>query len=61
VNSRPVSKPRKRSRVVRWPGLCEAATELGVHRTHLYLVLTKQRTSHRLTARFHDWQQRRAS
>ena len=58
---RTASKLRTRTRVVRWPGLCEAAAELGVHRTHLYLVLTKQRTSHRLTARFHDWQQRRAS
>jgi len=39
-------------RSVRFPGLLTAAQALGVHRNHLYLVLTGKRTSHRLLARY---------
>lgn len=41
-------------RSVRFPGLMNAAKALGVHRNHLYLVLSGQRTSHRLLARYHQ-------
>ena len=41
-------------RSVRFPGLLTAAQQLGVHRNHLYLVLSGQRTSHRLLARYHQ-------
>lgn len=37
---------------VRFPGICAAARELGVTRVHLYLVLTGQRESRNLTARY---------
>jgi len=50
------SGQRKKTRVVRWPGLCKAAADLGYNRTHLYLVLTGQRRSLRTTRRFEEWQ-----
>ncbi len=50
---------QKRTRVVRWPGLCQAAKDLGYHRTHLYLVLTGQRRSLRTMRRFQEWQKER--
>lgn len=43
---------QKTRRLIRFPGLMTAADKLGVHRNHLYLVLTGQRTSHRLLRRY---------
>lgn len=37
---------------VRFPGIVGAAKALKVSRIHLYLVLTGQRTSHRLLKRY---------
>lgn len=42
----------KRKRQVRFPGLVNAADTLGVHRNHLYLVLSGKRISHRLKLRY---------
>jgi hypothetical protein len=39
-------------RSVRFPGLINAAAALGVHRNHLYLVLSGQRKSRRLLSRY---------
>lgn len=39
-------------RLIRFPGLLTAADQLGVHRNHLYLVLSGQRTSHKLMRRY---------
>lgn len=36
----------------RFPGLLDAAKKLGVHRNHLYLVLSGRRVSHSLTERY---------
>jgi hypothetical protein len=47
----------KTRRVVRFPGLVTDAEHLGVHRNHLYLVLTGKRVSHTLTARYHQMKQ----
>lgn len=37
---------------VRFPGIIRDAKRLNVSRIHLYLVLTGQRTSHRLLRRY---------
>ena len=37
---------------VRFPGITRDAKRLNVSRIHLYLVLTGQRTSHRLLRRY---------
>lgn len=37
-----------------FPGLLDAAKALGVHRNHLYLVLSGRRVSHSLTQRYAD-------
>ena len=34
-----------------------AAHSLGVHRNHLYMVLTGKRTSHSLTKRYNAWKE----
>lgn len=39
---------RKNTRKIRWWGITQAARELGISRTHLYLVLTGARTSKNL-------------
>ena len=41
-----------RKRQVKFPGLLNAALALGVHRNHLYLVLSGQRTSKSLLRRY---------
>ena len=38
----------KKTRKIRWLGITDAAQELKVSRTHLYLILTGKRTSKRL-------------
>lgn len=48
-------------REIKFPGICEDAKALGVSRIHLYLVLTGQRMSHRLTSRYNALQQRKAA
>ena len=42
------------NRGTRFPGICAAASALGVNRIHLYLVLSGQRESRRLMARWND-------
>lgn len=37
---------------IRFPGITDAARRLKVTRIHLYLVLSGQRTSHRLLKRY---------
>jgi hypothetical protein len=44
-------KRRRRDRV-RFPGICRHAKLLGVHRIHLYLVLSGNRTGHSLLRRY---------
>lgn len=44
----------KTRRQVRFPGLLTDAETLGVHRNHLYLVLTGARTSHALLKRYRE-------
>jgi hypothetical protein len=44
----------KAPRRVKFPGIGKDAERLGVHRIHLYLVLTGERTSHRLLSRYHQ-------
>lgn len=51
---------RKPKRQVRFPGLLTAAHHLGVHRNHLYLVLTGKRTSHSLLRRYNQFKQEAA-
>lgn len=43
---------RKGKRQVRFPGLMNAAHALGVHRNHLYLVLSGRRVSVKLLKRY---------
>ena len=43
---------------VSFPGCYTAAKELGVHRSHLFRVLTGERRSARLTADWKGWLQR---
>jgi len=47
--------PQKPSRQVRFPGICTAAHDLGVHRNHLRLVLLGKRTSKKLVNRYSAW------
>ena len=54
------SSMRKPKRQVRFPGLLTAAHHLGVHRNHLYLVLTGKRTSHSLLRRYNQFKQEAA-
>lgn len=44
--------PQHTSKRVRFPGIMRDAQRLKVSRIHLYLVLTGQRVSHRLLARY---------
>jgi hypothetical protein len=57
---RETKRKRKRkqaaTRQPRIKGLCAAAEALGVHRTHLYLVLSGKRESASLRARYADFQ-----
>ncbi|MBC8009952.1 MAG: hypothetical protein H7067_07635 [Burkholderiales bacterium] len=48
--SKNTNKTKPRSGQARFPGIASQARDLGVSRTHLYLVLTKQRQSARLMA-----------
>ena len=48
--------PLKPSRQVRFPGICTAAHDLGVHRNHLRLVLLGTRRSKSLVRRYAEWQ-----
>jgi hypothetical protein len=52
----PRNKKRRVSRrgATRFPGLLDAAKALGVHRNHLYLVLSGRRVSRSLTQRYAD-------
>lgn len=43
-----------RNSLAKYPGICEAAKALGVHRIHLYLVLSGKRQSHRLKRRYQE-------
>jgi hypothetical protein len=45
-------KPAPTKKLVRFPGIVSDAQRLGVHRIHLYLVLTGQRQSRRLMERY---------
>lgn len=47
----------KKKRCVRFPGICEDATKLGVSREHLYRVLTGKRISHSLLKRYYRLKQ----
>jgi hypothetical protein len=44
-------EPKRRGRV-RFPGICEDATRLGITREHLYRVLTGKRKSKSLLKRY---------
>ena len=44
---------KKTRRQVRFPGLVSDAERLGVHRNHLYLVLSGRRSSAALLSRYH--------
>ncbi len=44
----------------RFPGICEDAVELGVHRVHLYMVLAGKRSSDVLLARYRALKRRDA-
>lgn len=46
---------------IRFPGIVAAARTLKVSRIHLYLVLTGQRTSHRLLKRYNKLIQDKAA
>ncbi|NOS70079.1 MAG: hypothetical protein HOP33_09125 [Verrucomicrobia bacterium] len=46
--------PRFQNPNIKFPGIGKDAEALGVHRIHLYLVLTGARTSHRLLARYNQ-------
>ena len=47
--------------MTRFPGICQAARDLGVSRLHLYMVLVGMRVSHRLTRRWKEWNRARAA
>jgi hypothetical protein len=51
-HKKPVRSKSKARRAARIKGLCAAAAALGVHRTHLYLVLSGRRESASLRARY---------
>jgi hypothetical protein len=44
-----------KKRQVRFPGLLNAAHALGVHRNHLYLVLSGKRPSASLSNRYQEY------
>jgi hypothetical protein len=46
---------------IRFPGITRAAERLKVTRIHLYLVLSGQRTSHRLLMRYQALQHKEAA
>ncbi len=48
------TKARRKVKRTRYPNICEQAKALGVHRVHLYMVLSGRRESRRLMARYHD-------
>jgi hypothetical protein len=48
------ARVKKTRRVVRFPGLVTDAERLGVHRNHLYLVLSGQRTSQKLLTKYQE-------
>ncbi len=50
--SKHTPKKKPRSGQARFPGIAGHARSLGVSRTHLYLVLTGQRKSVRLTTAY---------
>lgn len=52
VEEPPARRPRRTSPLTRFPGLLADADALGVHRTHLYLVLSGQRVSESLLRRY---------
>lgn len=54
----PTAPHQSVSRHVRFPGASIAAAELGVHRGHLHRVLTGERKSASLLARWQQWLQR---
>jgi len=49
----------KRPRKIRFPEICADARELGVHRCHLYQVLSGKRRSASLLRRYDKLQQRK--
>ena len=52
----PAKAPHQSSgKYVRFPGSNVAARDLGCHRAHLHRVLTGERRSHRLLARWKEW------
>jgi len=52
----PAKAPHQsRGKLVRWPGSNVAARDLGIDRTHLHRVLSGERRSHRLLARWKEW------
>ena len=42
----------------RWPGVKQAAADLGVCYGHLLMVIKGVRTSRRMSARYAEWQKR---
>jgi len=52
---KPVAPPQSSGPRVRFPGAAIAARELGVHRGHLHRVLTGERGSKTLMARWRAW------
>ena len=48
------ARVKKTRRVVRFPGLVTDAETLGVHRNHLYLVLSGQRSSISLLQKYRE-------
>lgn len=51
----------RRKKIIRFPGICRHAEELGVTRIHLYLVLSGQRPSRRLMSRYQTLTQKGAA
>ena len=49
---------QSKGRLVRFPGSTLAAADLGVSRAHLHRVLTGERQSATLIARWHAWLKR---
>lgn len=55
--SKPKTTKCRAGRKVRFPRIFEACAALGCSRTHLYYVLTGQRTSRSLMARYEAWKE----
>jgi hypothetical protein len=54
------AEPKKvYAKKLRFPGICEFAKSAGVHRLHVYHVLTGERQSRRLTKLWAEFQRRR--